>query len=271
MNLESLEHIDAHAHLNFDQFNNDRDELIAKMKERGIGAINIGIDEKTSRESITLAESHEHIWASVGCHPTEVDTGFDVSAYQALIHESDRVVAVGECGLDYSRPAYRTQESKNRQADVFIAQIKLAAETNLPLILHIRPREGAMRAYKDALNIIEHYQKQTDTKLSGTAHFFVGDKDIAKQFIDLGFLVSFTGPLTYDSRLQDVCAYIPLDKVLAETDSPFAAPEPHRGKRNSPLYVPEVEQAIADCHGEEASIVRQHLKNNTKQLFGLTA
>jgi TatD DNase family protein len=266
-----MQYIDAHSHLNFDQFDDDRGEIIADMNEQGIGAINIGIDEKTSRESITLAESHEHIWASVGCHPTEVDTDFDVSAYQALIHESEHVVAVGECGLDYSRSAYRTQESKNQQEEAFIAQIKLAAETGLPLILHIRPREGAMRAYKDALSIIEHYQNQADTTLSGTAHFFVGDKNIAKQFIDLGFYVSFTGPLTYDSRLQDICAYIPLDKVLAETDSPFAAPEPHRGKRNSPLYVPEVVQEIADCHGEEASIVRQHLKNNTQQLFGLTA
>lgn len=271
MNPKSFKYIDCHTHLNFTHFDHDQAAVIAEMAEQEIGAINIGIDEKTSRESIELAQEHEHILASVGCHPTEVDEGFDVSSNRSLIHESESIVAVGECGLDYSRPAYRTQESKNRQEDAFIAQIKLAAETNLPLILHIRPREGAMRAYKDALNIIEYYQNQTDTKLSGTAHFFVGDKDIAKQFIDLGFYISFTGPLTYDSRLQDVCAYIPLDKVLAETDSPFAAPKPYRGQRNSPLYVPKIVQTIADCQRKEASIVCQHVKNNTQQLFGLTA
>ncbi|PSO45106.1 MAG: hypothetical protein BRC25_03150, partial [Parcubacteria group bacterium SW_6_46_9] len=203
--FDSLQSIDAHVHLNFDAFADDREEVISQMEEKRIGAINVGIDAGTSRESVELAEGHDHIWASVGCHPTEASKPFDISKYQSLVKASNTVVAVGECGLDYSRPEYRSENQKQLQEDVFVSQITLAAKTDLPLVLHIRPRKHSMDAYEDGLDILTHLQKQADTDLAGTAHFFVGNKDIAKQFLDLGFYISFTGPLTQDSNLQEVC------------------------------------------------------------------
>jgi TatD DNase family protein len=269
MNRESMKYIDAHVHLNFDQFDNDREAVISEMKKRGIGAINIGVDETTSRESIQLAEEYNHIWASVGCHPTEASKPFDISKYQSLVKASNTVVAVGECGLDYSRSEYRSDKKKQLQEDVFIAQIKLAAESGLPLILHIRPQKNSMDAYEDGLDILAHFQNQTDTDIAGTAHFFVGNKNIAKQFLDLGFYISFTGPLTRDSNLQEVCAYTPKERLLVETDSPFAPPQSFSHSRNSPLAVSLIAEKIADIKDLSADDVRDQLTANTTRLFSL--
>jgi len=271
MNLKSLQYIDAHAHLNFDHFDDDREKVITKMKEEEIGAINIGIDEKTSKASVSLAQRHDHIWASVGCHPTEASKPFDISKYQSLVKASNTVVAVGECGLDYSRPEYRSDKKKQLQEDVFVSQIKLAAETDLPLILHIRPWKHSMDAYEDGLDILAHFQNQIDTELTGTAHFFVGNKNIAKQFLDLGFYISFTGPLTQDLNLQEVCAYIPQDRLLAETDSPFAPPQSFSHSRNSPLAVQIIAEKIADIKDLSADAMRNQLVVNTARLFSLGA
>lgn len=266
-----MQYIDAHSHLNFTHFDHDQEKVLSEMKDKGIGGINIGIDDETSKESITLAEGHEHIWASVGCHPTEATDDFSIDPYRELIEGSEQVVAVGECGLDYSRSEYRTDEQKKLQEEVFAAQIKLAAQTGLPLVLHIRPQESSMDAYERGLDMLAHFQNKLDADLAGTAHFFVGDKKVASRFLELGFYVSFTGPLTYDQRLQDVCSYIPKDRLLAETDSPFAAPEPHRGKRNSPLYVPQIAQQIAACRDADEVQMQTQLLANTQQVFGLTA
>jgi len=269
MNLESLKHIDAHSHLNFDQFDNDREAVISEMKQREIGAINTGIDEKTSKASVSLAQRHDHIWASVGCHPTEASKPFDISKYQSLVKASNTVVAVGECGFDYSRSEYRSDKKRQLQKDVFVSQIKLVAKTGLPLILHIRPQKNNMDAYKDGLDILTHFQNQTNIDLTGTAHFFVGNKDIAKQFLGLGFYISFTGPLTQDLHLQEVCQYIPQRRLLAETDSPFAPPQSFSGSRNSPLAVPIIAEKIADIKDLSADAMRKQLAANTARLFSL--
>jgi len=269
--MKEIQYIDAHSHLNFDKLDNDREAVISEMKKRGIGAINIGIDKKTSKESVELAEKYEHIWASAGCHPTEANKPFDISKYQSLVKASNTVVAVGECGLDYSRSEYRSDKKKQLQEDVFIAQIKLATESGLPLILHIRPQKNNMDAYEDGLDILAHFQNQTDTDLAGTAHFFVGNKDIAKQFLDLGFYISFTGPLTQDPHLQEVCQYIPKRRLLVETDSPFAPPHSFSQSRNSPLAVPTIANKIADIKNMPADAMRNQLAANTTQLFSLSA
>jgi len=269
--MDHVKHIDAHAHLNFGQYEDDREDVIAEMKDQNIAAINISIDTDTSQESIDLAKENDHIKASVGCHPTEAGNGFAVDPYRRMINESTEVVAVGETGLDYSQSQYRTKDQKKLQKRVFTEQIELAAETELPLILHIRPKDGSMDAYEDGLGILKHYQNTTDTKLTGTAHFFVGNKDIARQFLDLGFHVSFTGPLTYDSYLQDVCAYIPKNRLLAETDSPFAPPQSTADSHNTPLELPKIVQAIADTKDESFEHVSRQLKANTARLFSLAS
>jgi TatD DNase family protein len=265
--MDHVKHIDAHAHLNFDQYEDDREDVIAEMKAQEIAAINIGIDADTSRESIDLAQKHNHITASVGCHPTEASSEFTADPYRKMVQESSEVVALGECGLDYSRSQYRTKDQKKLQERVFTEQIKLAAETGLPLILHIRPQDGSMDAYEDGLDILRHYQNTADTNLAGTAHFFVGNKDIAGQFLDLGFHISFTGPLTYDSHLQDVCAYIPKNRLLAETDSPFAPPQSASNSRNIPLELPKIVQAIAETKEGSLERISHQLKTNAARLF----
>lgn len=263
-----LTYIDAHAHLNFDQFDGDRSEIIAKMPAAGIGAINIGVDAATSRASLELAREYEHIWAAVGCHPTEVKDDFALDPYQKLISEhKDQVVAVGECGLDYSRASYRGEEETARQHAAFEEQIQLAIQADLPLVLHLRPREGSLDAYADGLELLEYYSNQYGDKLRGTAHFFVGDSATARRFLDIGFYISATGVVTFDNDLQRVFADLPTDRLLAETDAPFAAPAPHRGKRNSPLYLPDIVSGLASVVGQEESELASQLVANTTRLF----
>lgn len=264
-----LLHIDAHTHLNFDAFDDDQSDVINEMKNESIGAVNVGIDLPTSRESVELAETHEHIWASVGCHPTEISQSFEVENYKSAIEESDRVVAVGECGLDYSRKKYRSSKQKQLQKEIFEAQIQLAIRKDLPLILHLRPKENSMGAYEDGLEILEHYAGSYSDNLRGTAHFFVGTKKIAHRFLDIGFYISFTGPITFEDRLQKVCGDLPKDRILAETDTPFAAPAPYRGKRNSPLLLPGIVSNIAKCKDLSKDQMSEILVANTRHLFGL--
>jgi TatD DNase family protein len=272
-------YIDAHAHLNFDAFAEDRGEVIAKMKTEKIGAINVGIDLVTSQESITLAKEHENIWASVGCHPTEAGADFSAEPYAEIIKSSrhncttlgvaQNVVAIGECGLDYFRKAHRTDREKALQQQAFEAQIELALRLDLPLILHLRPRVGTMDAYEDGLDILENYAKKQGDKLRGTAHFFVGDAAIAKRFLDLGFYLSATGPVSFDQDLQQVFAELPTDRLLVETDAPFAAPVAYRGQRNSPLYIPDIAAALAALTGTPEPELAEKLHLNTERLFSL--
>ncbi|MCA1806882.1 MAG: TatD family hydrolase, partial [Actinobacteria bacterium] len=248
----------------------DREDIIANMQKEGAGAINVGIDAVTSSESIALTKEYDHIWASVGCHPTEISGNFDIDLYHGMIQKDpESVVAVGECGLDYFRSANRDDANQKLQKKAFEAQMELAITEDLPLILHLRPQEGSMDAYKEGLEILEYYSRQAGDKLRGTAHFFVGDEDIAARFLDIGFYISATGVVTFDERLQDVFADLPADHLLVETDAPFAAPEPYRGRRNSPLYVPDIIGSLAALKGTTATELTPKLVSNTQRLFSL--
>ncbi|MEX2369010.1 MAG: TatD family hydrolase [Candidatus Paceibacterota bacterium] len=275
----SLDYIDAHAHLNFDAFDFDRAEVIADMHEEGVGAINIGIDVATSAESIALAKENKHIWASVGCHPTEVRKDFSTQPFLDMIKEdkqscatlgvAQRVVAVGECGLDYFRATNRDADNQRLQREAFAAQIELALIEDLPLILHLRPQEGSMDAYKEGLDILEYYSRDHGDKLRGTAHFFVGDEDIARRFLDLDFYISATGVVTISESIARVFAGIPIGRLLVETDAPFAAPLPHRGQRNEPAYVRHITAYLADLKGISSTKLAETLLSNTQRLFAL--
>lgn len=263
-------YIDAHTHLNFDSFAEDRTDIIQQMKKESAGAINIGIDVSTSRASIKLARENDHIWASVGCHPTEVTDDFSVDVYKGLIKKSrPHITAVGECGLDYARKQHRSDTQKKLQHQAFEAQIQLAIEQELPLILHLRPQTGSMDAYEEGLDILTYYKQKYGDKLQGTAHFFVGDADIAKQFLDLDFFISATGVITFDKSLQSVFADLPIDHLLVETDAPFAAPTPHRGQRNSPLYIPDIISGLAAVTDTPSDRLAEQLASNTRRLFSL--
>lgn len=265
----NLNYIDAHSHLNFDAFDDDREELIFGMQKEGVGAINVGIDVETSIASIALAKEYEHIRASVGCHPTEVSVDFSPDAYRELVDKNaESVVAVGECGLDYFRAPNRDEDNKSLQRRAFEVQIELALEHDLPLILHMRPQEGTMDAYKEGLEILEYYSKEHDA-LRGTAHFFVGDEDTARRFLDLGFYISATGVVTISDSVAQVFKEIPADRLLVETDAPFAAPAPHRGQRNEPGYVRHITDHLAQLKGVSEEKLAETVLSNTKRLFSL--
>jgi TatD DNase family protein len=257
--------IDTHSHFNLHQFEHDLPESIARMAEAEVGTICIGIDLPTSDHAMRLAQEHQSIWACVGQHPTEWDKDFDENEFRKLLTES-RVVAVGECGLDYYRAPDR--EGVTKQKALFLNQIRLAHEFDLPLMLHIRPEQGTMTAYEEAVDILEEYKKVW-SDLRGTAHFFVGDKDIAQRFLDLGFYISFSGVITFVKEYEEIVDFVPLDRILPETDAPFATPAPYRGTRNNPEYVLEVVKKIADIKGLSFEETQQHLLQNTKQLFNV--
>ncbi len=261
-----IKYFDSHSHLNFSQYDEDREEIINEMHKQGVATICVGTSEKTSRESVELASAHEHIWATVGLHPTD-EEDFDTKTYKEML--TDRVVAIGECGLDYFREKNRTDEDKERQKKIFIQQIEFALEQNLPLMIHCRPSAGNMDAYEDALEILENYADKHGEKIRGNSHFFVGSSPVLDRFLKLGFTIAFPGVITFAREYDEVIKRVPLDKILCETDAPFASPVPYRGKRNNPMYVSEVVKEIAAVRGESEDLVNEALVSNIKRVFGI--
>ncbi|MDO8183716.1 MAG: TatD family hydrolase [bacterium] len=257
-----LNYIDIHAHLNFPEYDADRAEVIKRTREAGVGVINIGTDKKTSGEVVKLAEENEGMWAVVGVHPASggasphsVEDNFDYQFYKQLAL-NPKVVAIGECGLDYFRV---TDEAvKIKQQELFRQQIKLAKEVGKPLMLHIRD------SYEDILAILESEQAGR-----AHAHFFAGNWETAQKFLDRGDTISFTGVLTFTHDYDEVIKNTPLDRLMAETDAPYVAPVPYRGKRNEPAYVVEVYKKIAEIKGLLEEEVRVALVANAKKVFKL--
>ena len=247
---------DSHAHLNDERFDEDRDALISSFNQNGIcNVVNIGADLKTSRESIELAEKYDFIYAAVGVHPHDVEdmTDADLDTLSDM-SKHEKVVAIGEIGLDY----YYDNSPRELQRKWFRAQMELANKLNLPVIIHSRDAMG------DTLEIL----KDCPVK-AGVLHCYSGSVESAKEILKLGYYISFAGPVTFkNSRgLSEVAKYVPIDKLLIETDSPYLTPEPYRGKRNSSLYVPEVAKKIAELKGLTVEEVAKATMENTKKLF----
>ena len=279
-----MKYFDAHTHTNFVAYNNDRAETIARAADADVAMNVVGTQINTSRDAVALAEKYDNVYATIGLHPIhtsksyhdEKELGpsfakasageeggegftsrgevFDMAAYEKL-GQSKRVIAIGECGLDY----YRVDEStKDVQIKAFIEQIELANKLRKPLMLHIR------NAYEDALEVIKSH-----AKVRGDVHFFAGDWTIAKKFLDLGFTLSFTGVVTFTHDYDEVVRNAPLDMLLSETDAPYITPVPYRGKRNEPLYVAEVVKKIAEIRGEDFEEVQNQLVKNAHRVFSL--
>lgn len=259
--------IDTHSHFNLSQFDEDQAEAILRMREAGVGTICIGIDAPTSEKAVALAAENPDIWACVGQHPTEWGQSF-IPSHMHDLASSPRVVAIGECGLDYFRENERTSEAKESQRTLFVSQIELAARFDLPLMLHIRPEAGTMTAYTEALDMLELHKSEWPL-MRGTAHFFAGTKEIADRFLNLGFHISFSGVITFVPEYEELVAHVPLERILSETDAPFAAPSPYRGRRNEPAYVVEVVKKIAQIKNLDLLEVQKHLADNAKTLFSL--
>lgn len=296
----NIKYFDIHSHIQFSEFDEGRAELIGKMKEDGIAAIIVGTDAKTSAQAVRLAEKNEHLFASVGLHPNDIfSEEFDEHFYRDLLSR-DKVVAVGECGLDYYRGFQslkfkvenqnedtRADEIKQKQKEIFRRHIDLALEYNKPLMVHCRPSAGTMDAYEDALEIFSEYRSQSQNQsesisksvfrsngslvsaLRGNMHFFAGDWATAQKFFALGFSVSFTGVITFTNGYDEIVVKSPEDKIMAETDCPFVSPVPYRGKRNEPAYVKEVVKRIAELRGEDIEKMRETLSRNAEMFIGL--
>ncbi|QQG37957.1 MAG: TatD family hydrolase [Candidatus Kaiserbacteria bacterium] len=274
-----FKYFDAHTHTNFAAYESDRQEVIARAKAAGVGMNVVGTQYDTSAAAVALAEQYDNVYATIGLHPIhtaksyhdekELGEGgkaftsrgehFDASKY-AELGKHKKVIAVGECGLDY----YRCDESsKELQKEVFIEHIELANVLGKALMLHIRPSDGR-DAYEDALEILKAH-----SKVKGDTHFFAGNWEVGKKFVDFGFTLSFTGVLTFTHDYDEVVRSAPLDMLLSETDAPYVTPVPHRGKRNEPSYVAEVVRAIARIRAEDEEKVAIQLVANARRVFGL--
>lgn len=253
-------YIDIHAHMQFSAYDADRAELLARTKSEGVQVINVGTDLETSQAAIVLAEENEELYATVALHPADGEQAFDRSAYEALA-KHPKVVAIGECGLDYF---HLSEDTARNQRELFIQHIEIANALGKPLMLHIRSGKEGRSAYKDALDILrEHAQ------VKGNVHFFAGSVEEAKEFIDFGFTISFTGVITFTHDYDEVIRAVPLDMIMVETDCPFVTPAPYRGKRNEPLYVEQVYKAIARIKGLDKETVRQQILANAQRVFGV--
>jgi len=257
-----MKYIDIHCHLNLDEFNIDIGEVISRAHEQEVGMIVVGVDKKTSERAIEIAEENTNIWAVVGLHPADDPTEeFDFEYYKKLASHP-KVVAIGECGLDYFRAKY---EDRDRQIDIFKKHISIANELKKPLMLHIRSGiSDTHNAYKDAIEILN-----THSEVHGNVHFFAGSVEEAHEFIKLRFRISFTGVITFARNYDEVIKNIPLNMIMVETDAPYVAPVPYRGQRNEPAYVIEVAKKIAEIRGESEEVVSKHLVENAKVLFGV--
>jgi len=252
-------YFDIHSHLNSSKYDSDREEVIRRMQEADIHTIVVGTGLKNSREAVALAEKYESIYATVGVHPVDdVGESFVEKNFEKLV-KHPKVVAVGECGLDFFHQ--EKEKDYDRQKKLFLAQINFAIKHGKPFMLHIRD------AYDEALDILEPLKREHGKDLRGNVHFFAGDSKIAQRFFEIGFSISFTGVITFTSDYDDVIRSVPLEFIMSETDSPYVSPVPHRGKRNEPSYVVKVVKRISEIKNIEENKVQEALVQNALSMI----
>ena len=275
MTTERYSYVDIHSHVNDARFDGDIASVLARMRETEVASIVVGTDREMSARAIVLAEAHDDLWATVGQHPTDRREEIFDEEWYAKHAKHPKVVAIGECGLDYFRLKDDREkgllENMDREADrqkeLFERHMELAVSVDKPLMIHGRPESKSMDAYEDLLYILKNGQKAYGEKVRGNVHFFVGNIEIAKQFLDLGFTMSFTGVLTFTHDYDEMVRYIPLESIHAETDAPYVAPAPYRGKRNEPAFVAETVKAIARIKNEDQEKTRKILLENARRVF----
>ena len=250
---------ESHAHYDSHLFDEDRVELLNSMQEKGVGTIvNVCADWDSVTEVVEMAQNYPFMYAAVGLHPDEVGELND-ERYEFLKSQcqQEKVVAVGEIGLDY----YWDNESHDVQQQWFVRQLELARELGLPVIIHSRD------AAEDTLKIMKEHAQG----LRGVIHCFSYSKELAEEYVKMGFHIGIGGVVTFKNgkKLKEVAEVVPLERILLETDCPYLAPEPYRGKRNSSLYIPYIAQAIADIKGVTCEEVVAQTEQNGKSLFGI--
>lgn|SRR3989338_4282810 len=280
---------DTHTHVHFEAFKDDLEDVLRRAQEAGVGMVTVGTQSTTSKRAIEVAEAHDHVWATVGLHPNHTvkqtfhdpnevqgnatvktrEEVFDTDSYRALASHP-KCVAIGECGFDF----YRIPEDADRnkviwtQEEMLRRQFDLATELELPLVIHCRD------AHKEQADLMEEYVRAGKIPRRGVMHCFTGTQEDADRYLSLGFYISFSGVVTFPARkdlvgpmLIDVAKTIPDDKILIETDAPYLAPEPMRGKRNEPAYVVHTAEFLARARGVSIDAFARQTTENAKRLF----
>ena len=255
--------IDSHCHLNYEGLVERQDEVLQNARERGVGGfLNISTRQREWGEVIAVAERHDDVWASVGVHPHEADAHPDLGA-AALVEgtQHPRVIAIGECGLDY----YYDKSDRQAQRERFEAHIDAARQTRLPLIVHTRDAE------EDTAAILGNAVREGG--VTGVLHCFTGSAQLARKGLDLGFYVSLSGIVTFKNAadLQATAKWLPVDRMLVETDAPFLAPVPHRGQKCEPAFVADTAAFVADLRGEMLEQLATATTENFFRLFSRAA
>jgi TatD DNase family protein len=274
-------YIDIHSHVNFKAFKEDGDAVIKRALDNGTWLINVGSQFSTSKRAVEIANKYkEGVFAIVGLHPIHLEESyhddeeiggegfktraeeFDKDAYLELLKDP-KVVGIGECGLDYFHCKPETIE---KQKKTFREHVALAQETGKALMLHVRndPKNSSLNAYHDVLEILKDF-----SGVKGDVHFFAGSVEDAKNFNELGFTVSFTGVITFTHDYDEVIKNVPLDMIMADTDCPYVAPVPYRGKRNEPVYVREIVKKIAEIKNLPEPEVAEAIVQNAIRVFNL--
>ncbi len=277
--------IDTHAHVNFDAFKDDADVVIKNALAEKTWMILVGTDYKSSKAALNLANKYERgVYAAIGIHPIHLvstpmqgddynfvsrQEEFNNDMYEQLIH-FEKVVAVGEIGLDYYHinKSNDIQAVKKKQQEIFYDQLILARKKNLPVIIHCR------NAHDDTLRVLDKFKKEYKQLLPhnqpwGVMHCFSGDEDLAWRYFNLGLIISFTGLITFSRQWDDLIRKLPSDKFMVETDCPFMTPEPLRGQRNEPLLVKYVANRIAEIKNLSLERVTEITTANAKNLFNI--
>lgn len=258
--------IDTHAHLDFPDYDSDREQLIRSLEQQSIGVITIAADLDSNRQTDDLSSRYPLVWGTLGIHPTDVDSATALELpkildqFTAQIAENPKLVAIGEIGLDYFRDS--SHHSAQLQKTVFRALLSYAKEKNLPVSIHCR------EAFGDTITILRDYPG-----INGVLHCFNGTAEQAAQLLELGFYISFTGMLTYpkNSDLRSVSARVPLERLLLETDAPFLAPQSRRGERNDSTAILEIAATHAEIRNCAVEKIEQQTTENALRLFGIEA
>lgn len=270
--------IDTHAHVNFLQYKNDGDEVVSRSLAEGTWMINVGSEKDTSRRAVEYATRYETgVFAAIGLHPIQLraqeieekENGetvkFTIPAeefdeeYYANLARQEKVVAIGEIGLDY----YRNGATKELQQEVFIKQLELAIKFKKPILVHCR------EAHEDLQKIFKEWLGAEKSLPSGVLHSFSGTMEQAQAYLDMGFHLGFNGIITFAHDYDEVVKNMPFDRILVETDCPYLTPVPLRGKRNEPSYVKHVAQKIAELRGVSFEEVAEITTANAKKLFNI--
>jgi len=282
---------DAHTHVQFAAFDPDRRAVIKRAHDLEVGLINVGTKKNTSEQAVALAEKYESgIYATVGLHPIHTDKSFhDVQEiggsdgkglnsrgeefdyeYYKKLAKHPKVVAIGECGLDYYRLEAENEKRKTqigKQEMAFKKQVELAKELNKPLMLHCRASKDTDDAYIDALEILKTNEAFEAGKLKAIFHFYAGPPAITKKLLEFGAYFTFGGVITFVRDYDATIDLIPLERIMLETDAPYVAPIPHRGKRNEPAYVVEVAKKMAELKGVDYDTICKVTTKTVKNVF----